>query len=210
MREKWWFPIAYMFVATAFFSSIVIGFAQFTSDRVEANQDLAFERAVMAVLPGLLEKGEGRLEIHRKFLERVAPPDEKIGGAFRLIQTGRIVAYALPVSGQGFWAPIKGVIGIKDDRRTITGIAFYEQNETPGLGAQITTVAFTSQFTGKVLSSDDKPLRIRPPGAPLGASDVEAVTGATQTSVRLEKILNDALTKWRSTFAETSEADPAQ
>ena len=210
MREKWWFPVVYMFVTTAFFSSIVIGFSQFTIDRVEANEDLAFERAVLAVLPGLLEKGEGRLQIHRKFVELVGQPDEQIGGACRLTVAGQTVAYALPVSGQGFWAPIKGVIGLKADRRTITGIAFYEQNETPGLGAQITTIAFTSQFQAKVLSSGDKPLNIRPPGAPLGASDVEAVTGATQTSTRLEKMINDALTEWRSKFAETSGADSTQ
>ena len=206
MREKWWFPITYMFVVTAFFSSIVIGFARFTGERVEANKDLAFERAVLAVLPGLLEAGDSRLQIHSKFVERVGQPDEQIGGACILTEAGHTVAYALPVSGQGFWAPIKGVIGIKADRRTITGIAFYEQNETPGLGAQITTSAFTSQFQGKVLSSGDKPLNIRPPGAPLGASDVEAVTGATQTSTRLEKILNDALTQWLSKFAEASSA----
>ena len=60
MREKWWFPIAYMFVVTAFFSSIVIGFARFTDERVEANKDLAFEKAVLAVLPGLLEEGPRR------------------------------------------------------------------------------------------------------------------------------------------------------
>ncbi len=210
MREKWWFPIIYMFVVTAFFSSIVIGFSRFTGERVEANKDLAFERAVLAVLPGLLGAGESRLEIHRKFVERVGQPDEQLGGACKLTEAGEIVAYALPVSGQGFWAPIKGVIGIKADRRTITGIAFYEQNETPGLGAQITTSAFTSQFQGKVLSSGDKPLNIRPPGAALGASDVEAVTGATQTSTRLEKILNDALTEWRSKFTEMSGADSAR
>ena len=75
MREKWWFPVIYMFVMTAFSSSIVIGFAQFTSDRVEANEDLAFEEAVLAVLPGLLEEGEGRLQIHRKFVELVGQPD---------------------------------------------------------------------------------------------------------------------------------------
>lgn len=202
MREKWWFPVIYMFVVTAFFSSIVIGFSQFTSARVEANEDLAFERAVLAVLPGLLEKGEGRLQIHRKFVERVGQPDEQIGGACRLTEAGQIIAYALPVSGQGFWAPIKGVVGIKADRLTITGIAFYEQNETPGLGAQITTSAFTSQFQGKVISPGDKPLNMRRPGAVLGESDVHAVTGATQTSTRLEKILNDALIAWRSKFAE--------
>ncbi|MHC4116805.1 MAG: FMN-binding protein [Planctomycetota bacterium] len=206
MREKWWFPVVYMFAVTAFFSSIVIGFSQFTKERVEANEDLAYEKAVLAVLPGLLEPGDSRLQIHRKFVERVGPPDEKIGGACRLTEAGRTVAYALRIQGQGFWAPIKGVIGIEADRRTITGIAFYEQNETPGLGAQITTTAFTSQFQGKVLSPGDTPLKIRPPSSLLGDSDVHAVTGATQTSTRLEKILSDALTEWRSKFAEARSA----
>jgi Na+-transporting NADH:ubiquinone oxidoreductase subunit C len=196
-----------MFAVTAFFSSIVIGFSQFTRERVEANENLAYERAVLAVLPGLLEGGESRLQVHNKFVERVGPPEEEIGGACRLTEAGRTIAYALRVEGQGFWAPIKGVIGIDADRRTITGIAFYEQNETPGLGAQITTRAFTGQFRGKVLSPGDRPLAIRPPGAALGESDVEAVTGATQTSVRLEKMLNDALTQWRSKLTEAEGGD---
>jgi Na+-transporting NADH:ubiquinone oxidoreductase subunit C len=202
MRKKWWFPVVYMFVVTAFFSSIVIGFSQLTSARVEANQYLAFEKAVLMVMPGLLEEGDSRLQLHKKYVERVSEPDEQSAGACTLKEAGRIIAYALPVSGQGFWAPIKGVVGINADRQTITGIAFYEQNETPGLGAQITTNAFTSQFRGKVLSSADKPLNVRRPGDALGPSDVHAVTGATQTSVRLEKILNDALKKWRAELAE--------
>ena len=202
MQEKWWFPIAFMFVVTAFFSSIVIGFARFTDERVEANKDLAFEKAVLTVLPGLMQDRQSRLEIHRKFVERVGPPDKQFGGACVLKEAGQIIAYALPIEGQGFWAPVKGIIGLKADRRTITGIAFYEQNETPGLGAQITTVSFTSQFPGKVLLPGDKPLNIRPPGATLGESDVHAVTGATQTSTRLEKILNDSITKWRSKLVE--------
>jgi Na+-transporting NADH:ubiquinone oxidoreductase subunit C len=202
MREKWWFPVVYMFMVTAFFSSIVIGFAQFTSAKVEANEYLAFEKAVLTVLPGLFDAGASRLELHRRFVERVSQPDEQSGGAFTLTQAGRVVGYALPISGQGFWAPIKGVIGIKADMQTITGIAFYEQNETPGLGAQITTRTFTHQFRGKVISSSGRPLNMRRPSAVLGKSDVHAVTGATQTSTRLEKILNDALTDWRSKLVE--------
>ena len=210
MVKKWWFPVAYMFVVSAFFSSIVIGFARFTDERVEANKDLAFERAVVTVLPGLLQDGESRLQIHRKFVDRVGPPDEQSGGACVLRGDGQIVAYALPIEGQGFWAPIKGIIGLKSDRRTIMAIAFYEQNETPGLGAQITKVEFTSQFPGKVLSSEGKPISFKQPGSPLGANEVHAVTGATQTSTRLEKILNDALTGWYSKFAATGGSNPAQ
>jgi Na+-transporting NADH:ubiquinone oxidoreductase subunit C len=202
MRDKWWFPVGYMFVMTAFFSSIVIGFSQFTSDRVEANEYFAFEKAVLAVLPGLSDTDEGRVQLHRKFVERVGEPNEQSGGACTLKEGGHIIAYALPISGQGFWAPIKGVIGIKADHRTITGIAFYEQNETPGLGAQITKIAFTSQFQGKVVSSVGKPLNIKRPSDVLGKSDVHAVTGATQTSARLENIINDALKNWLSKFSQ--------
>jgi Na+-transporting NADH:ubiquinone oxidoreductase subunit C len=192
-----------MFVMTAFFSSIVIGFSQFTSDRVEANEYLAFERAILDVLPDMLDAGDSRLELHRKFVELVGKPDAKSGGAYVLARDGKIVAYALPISGQGFWAPIKGIIGIKADRQTITGIAFYEQNETPGLGAQITRIGFTSQFQDKVISSTGKPLNIKRPSDVLGKSDVHAVTGATQTSTRLERIINDALKNWLSEFAQT-------
>ena len=91
----------------------------------------------------------------------------------------------------------KEIIGITF---IIIGIAFYEQNETPGLGAQITKYAFKNQFNGKIISSSGKPINMRQPGSELGKSDVHAITGATQTSTRLEKIINDALIKWLSEF----------
>jgi Na+-transporting NADH:ubiquinone oxidoreductase subunit C len=188
----------------------VIGFSQFTSDRVEANEDLAFERAVLAVLPDMLDEGDSRLELHRKFVEYIRKPNEQSGGACTLILEGQIVAYALPISGQGFWAPIKGVIGIKTDLQTIIGIAFYEQNETPGLGAQITKDAFKKQFNGKVMSSTGKPLNMKRPSDVLGKSDVHAVTGATQTSTRLEKIINDSLQNWLSEFARMNDGGQTQ
>ena len=204
MRDKWWFPTIYMFLMTAFFSSIIIGFSQVTRARVEANEDLALEKAILTVLPNLFDAGTKRIELHKRFVERVTGPDEKSGGAYTLKEAGQTVAYALPISGQGFWAPIKGVIGIKADRQTITGIAFYEQNETPGLGAQITKEAFTSQFNGKGISSNVKPINIKRPSDVLGKSDVHAVTGATQTSTRLEKIINDSLKDWLSKVARTN------
>ena len=197
MRQKRWFPIFYMFVTTAFFSSIVIGFTQLTSEKVKANEKLSFERAVLSVLPGLYREEMNNLELHRTFTEQVTEPDELSAGAYTLRQNGKIVAYALPIEGQGFWAPIKGVIGIKADKKTITAIAFYQQNETPGLGAEIAKPVFRDQFKGKVISIGDKPLNIKRPGTELGDSDVHAVTGATQTSTRLEKIINSALTNWR-------------
>ncbi len=198
MRQTRWYPIAYMFLVTAAFSSVVIGVADLTRERVEANVRLAFERAVVAVLPGLYEPTLSGPEIQRRFVEQVSEPDASSGGAYTLRKDGQIAAYALPFAGQGFWAPIRGVIGIAADKKTITGIAFYEQSETPGLGAEIVKPAFRRQFEGKVLAWEGKPINMRRPGAELGANDVYAVTGATQTSVRLEDIINQAVRDWQS------------
>ena len=198
IRKKPWFPVIYMFCLTAFFSTIVIGFTQATGERVAANEKLAFEKAVLAALPGLYEENLSRLELHRRFTESINAPDDSSGGAYIQRQNGQTIAYALPISGRGFWAPIKAVIGIKADKKTITGIAVYQQNETPGLGAEIVRAAFTEQFRDKVISIDGQPLNIKRPGAVLGDSDVHAVTGATQTSTRLENIINTGLKEWLS------------
>ena len=207
IRKQSWFPIAYMFCVTAFFSSIVIGLTRLTSQRVEANEQLAFERAVLSVLPGMEVDKMTRPEIHKTFTESVEAPDASSDGAYIARQNGQITAYALPISGQGFWAPIKGVIGIEADKKTITGIAFYEQNETPGLGAEIAQAPFRDQFEGKVIASEDEPIDIRRPGTTLGENEVHAVTGATQTSDRLEIIINTALRQWRNPNSEKGDGD---
>lgn len=202
MGQKRWFPVLYMFIVTAFFSSIVIAVSQFTKERVIANQKRSFEQAVLAVLPGMYDAEASDLELHRIFKERVDGPDEFTAGAYTVRKDGQLIAFALPIAGQGFWAPIKGVIGIAADKKTITGVVFYEQNETPGLGAQITTAEFRSQFQGKVMSTGPKPLSFKRTGDILGKSDVLAVTGATQTSARLEKIINNGLRNWQLKMIE--------
>ncbi len=198
MKDKRWFPILYMFTATAFFGAIVIGLTLATRERVKTNEKLALEQAVLRALPGLYDETLSKTELHELFQEQVTLPSEQTGGAWVLKENGTVTAYAVPISGQGFWAPIKGVIGLADDRRTITGIAFYEQNETPGLGAEIKTPAWRSQFENKTLASGEKAIDMRRPGEPLNENGVHAVTGATQTSVRVEKLINDSLALWRA------------
>jgi Na+-transporting NADH:ubiquinone oxidoreductase subunit C len=196
IRKQSWFPIAYMFCVTAFFSSIVIGLTRLTGERVEANEKLAFERAVLSVLPEVNVESMTSLGIHDTFTKTISKSDVT-SDTYVARRNGQTIAYVLPISGQGFWAPIKGVIGIRTDKKTITGIAFYEQNETPGLGVEITKAPFRNQFRDKVISSEGQPLNIRRPGTALDKSEVHAITGATQTSSRLEIIINTELKKWR-------------
>ncbi len=204
-RDKKWFPVAYMFLMTALFSSIVIGLTQLTRNQVQANETLALERAILSVLPGMLDqhKAMSNSEAHLLFSEKVLAPDESSAGAYVLADNGKIIAYALPIRGQGFWAPIRGIIGIAADRTTITGLAIYQQNETPGLGAEISKPEFTGPFKGKIIAAGDKPLAIKRPGSNLDPHSVHAITGATQTSVRLETILNNALKDWQTRISQS-------
>jgi len=184
MKEKPWFAVVYMFVLTIFFSSILIGFAYMTRDRVLMNEQLNFERAVVEAFP----------EIHRVFTEQFEK-DEKTG-AYLYKKDNQLQGYAVPFSGQGFWDKIKGVIGVAPDKKTIHGVAFYEQKETPGLGARIDEEAFRNQFVGKKLGGASNPIGIVPSAQPPGENEVHAVTGATQTSIRLETLMNNDIQVW--------------
>lgn len=197
MKSKFWYPVIYMFVVTACFSAVVIGFTRLTSRRVEANQQIAFERAVLSVLPIDPDILADELRLHQYFSENIRQPSQSTGGAYTLHKNNIITAYALPIEGQGFWAPIKAIIGISANKETITGFAVYQQRETPGLGAEVAQKPFTKQFDRLKMAEGPRPVNFRRPGETLEDNQVHAVTGATQTSNRLEKIINNALTKWR-------------
>jgi Na+-transporting NADH:ubiquinone oxidoreductase subunit C len=200
VKEKAWYPVVFMFAVTLVLSAIIIVFGSLTRDRVKSNERIAFERAALQALPIDLPEDAGPQKIHRMFTENIADSTDETGGALRYMKGDSVIAYALPIEGAGFWAPIKGVIGIAADKRTVTGIAFYEQNETPGLGGEIVKIEFRSQFQGKVLSVDGVPLEIRMGTEELDESSVHAITGATQTSVRLGKFLADDIERWQQSM----------
>ncbi len=200
MKDKPWFSVVYMFIVTAFFSSVVIGFARFTQDRVEANRQLAFEKAVLEVCG--LAQGISTGQIHAIFVERIRLLEDAELASVVMDDQEKISGYVVPLAGKGFWAPIKGVLGLGLDKRTITGIAFYEQNETPGLGGEITEEEFRDQFVGRKLADKDEAIGIKPFGAELNTNQVHAITGATQTCTRLEKLINNSVKQWRKTVGE--------
>ncbi len=198
IKKKAWFSVAYMFALTAVASGALIGLSRLTRERVEANEKLAFEKAVLACLAVPIPERASNLELHRLYVELVREPDEASHGAYRLVKDGAVAAFALPFEGQGFWNPIRGVIGIAADRETITGIAFYEQSETPGLGAEIVKPRFRKQFEAeKKIASFGSPLAFRPEAEETRPSEINALTGATQTCSRLERMLNERLARWR-------------
>jgi Na+-transporting NADH:ubiquinone oxidoreductase subunit C len=190
-------------VITAVFSSVLIAFSRLTQGRVRANEQLNFERAVVQAFPEIQYKNN--LEIHQIFDDQFKKDDRT--GAYLYEKDGQLSGYAVPFAGQGFWDKIEGVIGIAADKRTIRGVAFYQQKETPGLGARIDEETFRKQFIGKNIQDSAQPIRIVPEAQIPADNEVHAVTGATQTSVRLEVLMNRNIRAWLDAM-HTQEATP--
>jgi len=105
-------------------------------------------------------------------------------------EAGRL--YAVQFAGPGLWGPIEGLLCLRSDLETIYDIAFYKQEETPGLGAQIAGDDFRGQFGGKTIAGAEPGIRVRKSGAATGAGDneVDGITGATLTCEKVEAMVN--------------------
>ncbi len=114
--------------------------------------------------------------------------------------------YIVPLYGAGLWGPIWGYLAIDADGNTIYGAYFAHQSETPGLGAEIQTPAFSGQFVGKHLfiGGEFKPVAVEKKGQkPLnGAEYVDAISGGTITSKGVQAMLSNSLEPY-CTFLES-------
>lgn len=98
------------------------------------------------------------------------------------------IAYAVPFDGNALWGPLRGYLGVKADLSETTGLVFTYQNETPGLGGRIDEDWFKEQFRGLPI----KPDTVLGYGTQEGYQ-IDAVTGATQTSSAVLRTVNKAL-----------------
>ncbi len=112
--------------------------------------------------------------------------------------------YIIPVLGKGLWGPIWGYVAINDDFNTLAGTVFAHSKETPGLGAEINTDWFMSEFSGKKLfdeSGNFTSITVVKGGADPGdPHGVDAISGGTITSKGLEKMLWDCLNPYVNYF----------
>ncbi len=59
--------------------------------------------------------------------------------------------WVIPVNGFGLWDAIYGYLAIDPNGDSVIGITWYQQKETPGLGANISTPEWQSDFPGKLI-----------------------------------------------------------
>ncbi|MDR2469698.1 MAG: NADH:ubiquinone reductase (Na(+)-transporting) subunit C [Tannerella sp.] len=104
--------------------------------------------------------------------------------------------YILALYGAGLWGPIWGYFSLNDDRNTVFGADFSHAGETPGLGAEIVTLAFSRQFIGKKIFTDQtfKSVAVVKPGKSAQGQDyVDGISGGTITSQGVDRMLFSSL-----------------
>ncbi len=131
--------------------------------------------------------------------EQKKPLEEQFLPVFKAEPDDGQKVIIIPVEGKGLWGPIYGYVSLKTDMNTIYGTNFDHKGETPGLGAEINTTEFESQFLGKKLYDNDNfvSVQVIKGGAPEGdIHGVDAISGGTITSKGLEKMIFNCLQKY--------------
>jgi Na+-transporting NADH:ubiquinone oxidoreductase subunit C len=178
-------------------ATLLTGAAGISAPYKESNARAEEIRNILAVLDVPFDSEASSSELVKVFEQTVRT--EKRGELtayvyFPAPESGLSGAVAVPFTGRGLWGPIKGLLSLKPDMKTIHGITFYEQEETPGLGGEIASQWFRNQFKGKRLedAAGTPGIRIRRDGA-VALNEVDGITGATMTSQKVETILNTVI-----------------
>jgi Na+-transporting NADH:ubiquinone oxidoreductase subunit C len=215
MKEKL-FTLVFMVAIASVFTGGVAAVYVASRGRVKLNQDLVRKKVIMRVLGMEVPRGAGLEKTSELYDQCVRKADVSLkrGGEDYPIYVGtdpagRPLGYCFETSGRGFWDIVRGYVAVSPDLKTIKGLAFFKQNETPGLGAEITKPWFEAQFRGRKLPADIPEsgpiIRLVPQGAEKGPHDVDAVTGASGTSNAVERFLNDDLRAFLDTMRARGE-----
>jgi len=99
----------------------------------------------------------------------------------------RVDRLVVPVRGAGMWSMLYGYIALRPDLSTIAGMTFYEQNETPGLGDQISHRQWLDGWQGKQIYDHV--------GTPLfSVSEGEVEEGSAQAAYQVDGLTGATVT----------------
>jgi Na+-transporting NADH:ubiquinone oxidoreductase subunit C len=64
-------------------------------------------------------------------------------------EQGEVEQFVFPIKGKGLWSTMYGFLAVAPDLRTVNGITWYKQGETPGLGGEISNPVWMAKWPGK-------------------------------------------------------------
>jgi len=97
----------------------------------------------------------------------------------------------VPIYGKGMWSMIHGYIALEKDFNTISGIYFYEQGDTPGIGELIQDPKWLASWQGKQLYNVEGilTLSVNTNDSLSSTHQVDGITGATKTVIGVNNLI---------------------
>lgn len=182
--------VSFMLIVTLVSISILSSLYVATAETVRRNERLFTRRAVLEAAG--VDVPATTAETLALFDQRATPVPSETNALYFVVRAedgSATNAVVFPGSGAGLWGQIDGLVGLDATLKTVTGVTFLRQNETPGLGARIEEPWFKRQFAGKT-----GPFAMVPEGTHSEAPDrFDAITGATVTSTAVRDLLNRVL-----------------
>lgn len=193
------YPIVFMTVLAAVFTLILAILNESTIAMVEENQNLNLQRKILYIF-NMYDESTSDDTVIKTFNDQIkVTENSNQENIYSLVENDNIKAIAIPFSGPGLWGSIKGYIGLTSDLSQITGIEFIEQNETPGLGGRIGESPYKEQYRGIKIDPNSQ---INIINRPANGGNIDAVSGATQTSDFVQNMLNNGLNKYFEEFEQ--------
>ncbi|MDN3504334.1 MAG: NADH:ubiquinone reductase (Na(+)-transporting) subunit C [Rhabdochlamydiaceae bacterium] len=126
------------------------------------------------------------------------------------------IGYIIPINGYGLWDAIYGFLAIEANGETVIGTTWYDQKETPGLGANIATPEWQKQFHNKLIFQPNQKGEVNLKSSklgitvvktsvmdelgnsPLAINAVDGIAGATVTRNGVQEAYKSSLGPYRN------------
>ncbi|MDY0346593.1 MAG: FMN-binding protein, partial [Acholeplasma sp.] len=151
-------------------SGLLVGMDMFTKDRIARNQEALVKSSILDAY----NIGYNFSTIFDVFEDNVT---EVIvdNQTFYIDNETNQVSYIF--EGSGVWGPIKAIMTLESDFKTIVGITILEQEETPGLGGVLAEKPYLDTYVGTILAESSPYIIIRHGSGENLDNEVDAITG---------------------------------
>ena len=139
------YTIVYASIIVVIVAVLLALVSQVLSPRQEANRLLDQQKQILVAL----NQNYDNTDPAALYLSLVNDTIDVNGAPVFVANIEGNTKYVLKLHGAGLWGGIGGYLTLDADKNTIYGVNFNHESETPGLGAEIVTEKFRSQFPGK-------------------------------------------------------------
>jgi Na+-transporting NADH:ubiquinone oxidoreductase subunit C len=172
--------VVFVAILGSILTAVLITVDYFAAPVIAANERISVRLNVLEALG--LDAGDGDVDAVFNSSVNVTDTDGIT------LYTGADGTRAIAYGGAGLWGPISGIVSVEPDGSAIKGVTVIHQEETPGLGGRIAEKEYLQLFSGVPL--DDR-IVVTSPGKSTSRHEIDAITGATLSSVAFVDILNE-------------------